>query len=154
MGFKSPRSLDTHVRAHRLQCNLCLTCVTSAAVEHLPPSLSYTSSSPTALFLSGVEFVDERIDFAQWPARKPSTPYGSLPLLEWGDRQLAQSNTILRLVGRWGNLCALVHLHTFSSRSIFSLRLTHFFSYPCLCISCVFSAALLLFAPFFFHCAL
>ncbi len=54
-----------------------------------------------ALHIAGVEFEDVRVPMAEWPALKPSTPYGSLPLLEVpGCPVLAQSNAILVLIGR------------------------------------------------------
>jgi glutathione S-transferase len=54
-----------------------------------------------ALHVAGVEFEDVRLKQAEWAALKPSTPYGSLPLLEWpGHPVLAQSNAILVLIGR------------------------------------------------------
>ena len=54
-----------------------------------------------ALHLGGVDFVDDRIKREQWPALKPTTPFGALPVLEWpGHRPLAQSNAILVLIGR------------------------------------------------------
>ncbi len=54
-----------------------------------------------ALHLAGVDFEDDRIKFADWPARKPLTPFGSVPVLELpGQAPLAQSNAILTLVGR------------------------------------------------------
>ncbi len=54
-----------------------------------------------ALFLAGIEFEDIRIKPADWPALKPTTPYGSMPILELPDKPpLAQSNAILTLIGR------------------------------------------------------
>lgn len=54
-----------------------------------------------ALHLNGVEFEDNRIKGAQWAELKPTTPYGSLPLLEVDGRPpLAQSNAILTFIGR------------------------------------------------------
>lgn len=54
-----------------------------------------------ALHIAGVEFDDERIKPADWPALKPKTPFGSLPVLEWpGHPPLAHSNAILTLIGR------------------------------------------------------
>ena len=54
-----------------------------------------------ALHLAGVAFEDERIQFADWPARKEHTPWGSLPTLEVEGRGLlAQTNAILVYVGR------------------------------------------------------
>jgi glutathione S-transferase len=54
-----------------------------------------------ALHLAGIEFDDVRVKPADWPARKPNTPYGAMPILELSDRPpLAQSNAILVLIGR------------------------------------------------------
>jgi glutathione S-transferase len=54
-----------------------------------------------ALHLAGVDFDDARIDRASWPALKPQTPYGSLPVFELPGRPpFAQSNAILVLIGR------------------------------------------------------
>lgn len=54
-----------------------------------------------ALHLAGVEFEDVRIKPADWPAMKPETPYGGLPILELpGQPRLAHSNAILVLIGR------------------------------------------------------
>lgn len=54
-----------------------------------------------ALHLAGIEFDDVRVKSADWPARKPTTPYGSMPILELPDKPpLAQSNAILVLIGR------------------------------------------------------
>src|SRR5262245_27759294 len=54
-----------------------------------------------ALHLAGVDFEDVRVKRADWPALKPQTPYGSMPVLELpGRAPLAQSNAILTLVGR------------------------------------------------------
>jgi glutathione S-transferase len=54
-----------------------------------------------ALHLAGVDFEDVRIKNADWPALKPQTPFGSLPVYEVsGHAPLAQSNAILALIGR------------------------------------------------------
>ena len=57
-----------------------------------------------ALFVSGVDFEDHRLQRADWAALKPNTPFGSLPLFELpGKPVLAQSNAILTYIGRtWG----------------------------------------------------
>jgi prostaglandin-H2 D-isomerase / glutathione transferase len=58
-----------------------------------------------ALHHAGVPFTDERLSREQWLARKPSTPFGALPVLTAeGHGQLAQSNAILVLVGRLHDL--------------------------------------------------
>jgi len=54
-----------------------------------------------ALHLSGIEFEDHRIKRNEWLALKPTTPFGSMPVLELpGKPPLAQCNAILTLVGR------------------------------------------------------
>jgi len=54
-----------------------------------------------ALVIAGVEFQDNRIAMPDWPALKPTTPWGSLPLLELDGRApLGQSNAILSYIGR------------------------------------------------------
>jgi prostaglandin-H2 D-isomerase / glutathione transferase len=54
-----------------------------------------------ALHVAGVDFEDVRINRADWPAMKPTTPFGSLPTLEMpGQPVLGQSNAILVLIGR------------------------------------------------------
>ena len=54
-----------------------------------------------ALHVAGVDFEDHRVKRADWPALKPTTPFGSVPVLEMpGQPALAQSNAILVLIGR------------------------------------------------------
>jgi glutathione S-transferase len=54
-----------------------------------------------ALHLGGVPFTDERLKRADFDARRKSLPFGGLPVLTVeGHPPLAQSNTILRLIGR------------------------------------------------------
>jgi len=54
-----------------------------------------------ALHVAGVDFEDVRIKRSDWPALKPTTPFGSLPILELpGQPPLAQSIAILTLIGR------------------------------------------------------
>jgi glutathione S-transferase len=54
-----------------------------------------------ALHAAGVDFEDVRIKRDQWPGLKPTTPFGSMPVLEMpGHPPLAQSNAILVLIGR------------------------------------------------------
>lgn len=54
-----------------------------------------------ALHLAGVDFEDNRIKPADWPALKPTTPFGAMPVLELpGKGVFAQSNAILTLIGR------------------------------------------------------
>ena len=54
-----------------------------------------------ALHLAGIEFEDERIKPASWPAMKDQMPYGRVPVLVLPEGPpLAQSNAILVLIGR------------------------------------------------------
>jgi prostaglandin-H2 D-isomerase / glutathione transferase len=58
-----------------------------------------------ALHIAGVDFEDVRVKQEDWPALKPRTPFGSLPVFELpGHEPLAQSNAILTLIGRMHGL--------------------------------------------------
>jgi glutathione S-transferase len=58
-----------------------------------------------ALHLCGLAFDDERLQREAWIDRKPTTPFGSVPVLEVeGKGTLAQSNAILRYIGRTGGM--------------------------------------------------
>ncbi|EFX82912.1 probable glutathione S-transferase 7 [Daphnia pulex] len=49
---------------------------------------------------AGVEFQDIRFAHCEWPAIKPTTPFGHVPILEVDGRVLAQSNTIARYLAK------------------------------------------------------
>lgn len=54
-----------------------------------------------ALHLAGIDFEDVRVKGPDWPALKPTTPFGGLPTFEVpGHPPLGQSNAILTLIGR------------------------------------------------------
>lgn len=58
-----------------------------------------------AFACAGQEFEDHRIQFADWPSIKETTPFGSLPVLEITAedgtvQKLAQSLSIARFLGR------------------------------------------------------
>jgi glutathione S-transferase len=54
-----------------------------------------------ALHLAGIDFEDNRISMSDWPALKPQTPYGALPVLDLpGHAPFAQTTPILLLIGR------------------------------------------------------
>jgi len=54
-----------------------------------------------ALHLGGMSFDDVRIPVAEWPALKPQTPFGGLPVFEIpGKAPISDTNAILVYVGR------------------------------------------------------
>ena len=54
-----------------------------------------------ALTIGSIVFQDQRIPFPEWGVLKPTTTWGSLPMLTLADgTRLAQQKAILRLVGR------------------------------------------------------
>lgn len=54
-----------------------------------------------ALHVAGVDFEDVRIKGDAWPALKPTTPFGAMPVFEVdGHPPIAHSNAILVLIGR------------------------------------------------------
>jgi glutathione S-transferase len=57
-----------------------------------------------AMVIGGVPFEDDRVKFADWQGRKPSTPFGALPVLELDGQTVAQCNGINRYVGKLAGL--------------------------------------------------
>src|SRR2546425_5150498 len=57
-----------------------------------------------ALSIAGIPFEDDRVLGADWARRKPSTPFGSLPVLEVDGAIVSQSNGINRYVGKLADL--------------------------------------------------
>ena len=53
-----------------------------------------------AFVLGGVEFEDVRVPPADWPALKPNTPYGQVPILEIDGAVMGQSEAMLRYAGQ------------------------------------------------------
>jgi glutathione S-transferase len=53
-----------------------------------------------AFHIAGVDWVDDRLK-GDWPAKKPTTPFGGLPILEVPGRGVvSQCNAILNYIGR------------------------------------------------------
>lgn len=53
-----------------------------------------------ALWIAGVDFTDVRVGRDQWATLKPTTPFGSMPVLELeGKPPVSQSNAILSWIG-------------------------------------------------------
>ncbi len=73
-----------------------------------PPRLTYFDAPVSrgeecrlALHVAGVDFEDRRLKRDEWLALKPTTPFGSVPLLDMpGHPTLADSTAILVFVGR------------------------------------------------------
>jgi len=75
--------------------------MTKARLTYFDLSGSRGEECRLALSLAGIEFEDNRIKFPEWPELKPTTPYGSMPVLELPDKPpIAHSNAILTLIGR------------------------------------------------------
>ena len=47
-----------------------------------------------------IDFEDFRFGFEEWPKHKPSTPFGSVPVLRWDGEELAQTMAIVKFVAR------------------------------------------------------
>uniref|UniRef100_A0A915AGS2 glutathione transferase n=2 Tax=Parascaris univalens TaxID=6257 RepID=A0A915AGS2_PARUN len=68
---------------------------------------------------AGVKFEDNRVKFDDWPAFKPKTPFGQLPLLEVDGEVIAQSAAIYRYLGRQFGLAGKTPMEEAQVDSIF-----------------------------------
>src|SRR6478736_5616121 len=84
----------------RSSAAMCCAAMDTITLSYFDAPTSRGEECRLALTLAGVDFHDDRIKSADWPARKAQTPFGSIPVLTVGGRQLAQSNAILRYVAR------------------------------------------------------
>jgi len=58
-----------------------------------------------AFSIAGLDWENDIVEFAAWPAKKPTTPYGTIPVLTLDNgKVLAQTNSILRFVGKVAKL--------------------------------------------------
>eukprot|EP00967_Tisochrysis_lutea_P064505 scaffold83577_cov30-Tisochrysis_lutea.AAC.1 len=65
------------------------------------PLAGRAEASRLALAYAGIQFTDERIGFSEWAERKPSTPFGQMPVLTLADgTEIAQQKAILRFIGK------------------------------------------------------
>ncbi|XP_045451695.1 glutathione S-transferase 2-like [Melitaea cinxia] len=64
------------------------------------PFKALGESARLLLTYGGQEFDDRRISMEEWPAIKPSMPFGQMPVLEIDGKQYAQSLAISRYLGR------------------------------------------------------
>jgi len=53
-----------------------------------------------AFAVGGIDFEDERIEQKDWPALKPKTPLGTMPILDVDGKLICESNSVLRFVGQ------------------------------------------------------
>jgi Glutathione S-transferase, N-terminal domain len=60
-------------------------------------SFYFTSFSRLTCLLTGLEFDDVQIQFADWAAMKPTTPHGTLPIMQIDDGPVrVQSHAMIR----------------------------------------------------------
>jgi len=57
-----------------------------------------------ALYLGGVPFEDIRVEFKDWPAKKLTTPFGHMPLLEVDGLEFCEILNLLEYAGEMGGL--------------------------------------------------
>jgi glutathione S-transferase len=75
--------------------------MTRLKLTYFDSALSRGEECRLALFVAGVDFEDHRVKRDEWPALKPTTAFGSLPVLELsGKPPVSQSNAILAHIGR------------------------------------------------------
>ena len=71
-----------------------------------------------------VDFEDCRLQFSEWPAMKPSTLFGGLPVLTWDGEEIAQQMAIVRFVARKVGLAGKTDLLAGPSSSFWTVPLT------------------------------
>jgi glutathione S-transferase len=57
-----------------------------------------------ALHIGGIAFEDRRVGMQDWPTLRDKMPFQAMPLLEADGNSVAQSNTIIRYVGKLAGL--------------------------------------------------
>ncbi|GFN93427.1 glutathione s-transferase [Plakobranchus ocellatus] len=89
---------------------------------HYFPLRGRGETSRLVLHAANREFVDDRIQFADWSALKPKTPFGSLPYLEVGDEAFGQAQAIASYLARENNLYGSSNLDALKIEQIQGLR--------------------------------
>ncbi len=75
--------------------------MTKPRLTYFDMAVSRGEECRLAFVIAGVDFDDNRLSREQWAALKPTTPFGSVPVLDVeGHPPLAQSNAILAYIGR------------------------------------------------------
>jgi hypothetical protein len=101
--------LRTNYLQHTLSLSVSV-CLSRCVITMSKPTLTFFQFSGRgepirlAFFIGGVDFEDKRIDMPDWPALKPTTPFGTLPNLEFDGAMYGQSNAQLRYVGKLTSL--------------------------------------------------
>uniref|UniRef100_A0A0B7BI02 glutathione transferase n=1 Tax=Arion vulgaris TaxID=1028688 RepID=A0A0B7BI02_9EUPU len=62
------------------------------------------------LHAAGVQFVDQRVEFADWPSLKSSTPEGTLPYMVIGGKEYGESMPLARYIARKYSLMGISEL--------------------------------------------
>ncbi|KAK3796708.1 hypothetical protein RRG08_037473 [Elysia crispata] len=68
------------------------------------------------------DFVDNEIQFADWPALKPKTPFGSLPYMEVGDEAFGQGQAIASYLAREVGLYGSTNMDALKIEQLQQLR--------------------------------
>lgn len=67
----------------------------------------------------GIEFTDDRVEFADWPGKKSQAPLGQMPYLEIDGAKLPQSIAIARYVAKECNMAGKTNLEQVRPSTIF-----------------------------------
>jgi len=65
-----------------------------------------------------IDFKDERLSFEAWPAIKPTTPFGQLPVLFWDGVEIPQSMAIARFIAKKVGLAGNTDLEVAEADSV------------------------------------
>ena len=74
-----------------------------------------------ALHAAGVDFEDERLNFAEFSEMRQTTPFNALPVLEVDGAVFTQTNSLLRYVGKLAGLYPADHLQALYCDEVMSV---------------------------------